>query len=118
MATVRRTIKQPVGDPTAPMNDKFEEMRKEDSRLIKGIFQDNEVKGGNRHFFFRKWKGDKVQEYKLYDGQEYELPLAVVKHLNSGCAVEQHSYLLGPDGKHLKTGRKEHRFSFKTHEYL
>ena len=108
---------KPMADPGKPMNDKFEQMRKEDSRMVKGIFQDNEVKGGSVHFFFRKWKGDPVAEYKLIDGKEYELPLGVVKHLNSGCCYEEHSYLMDPQGKHLKTGRKVHRFSFKSSEY-
>jgi len=108
---------RPMADPDTPMIDKFEQQRKEDARLIKGTFQDNAGKGGHVRFFFRKWKGDPVAEYTLEDGKEYELPLAVVRHLNSGCCYEQHSYLTGPDGKHLKTGRKIHRFSFKTAEY-
>lgn len=107
----------PVADPTEPMCDKFEQMRKEDRRLVKGIFQDNELKGGNVTFPFRKWKGDPVETFTLIDGQEYELPMGVVKHLNSGCAYETHSSLLGPDGKYLKNVKKTHRFSFKPLEF-
>jgi hypothetical protein len=115
MARVRTVGK--VADPNEPMNDKFESMRLADSKLVKGIFQDNEVKGGQISFPFKKWKGDSVKEYTLIDGQEYELPLGVVKHLNSGCAYQSHSWLLGPDGKHIKNSRKTHRFSFKVLEY-
>lgn len=115
-AVLKKSYKKEA-DPSLPMSDKFEAMRKEDSRMVTGIFQDNEVKGGTLDFFFRKWKGDEVKRYILEDGKEYELPLGVVRHLNSGCAKEEHSYLLGPDGKHIKTGRKDHRFSFKTKEY-
>jgi hypothetical protein len=107
---------RPVGDPEAPMIDKFEKQRKEESRLVKGIFQDNEIKGGTVRFCFKKFKGDPVKEYVLTDGQEYEIPLSVAKHLNSGCAYEQHSYLLGPDGKHIKNPKKVHRFAFKSLE--
>ncbi len=105
-----------VADPDAPMNDKFEAQRKEDARVVKGIFQDNELRGGTVKFPFRKWKGDPVVTYELTDGQEYELPLGVVRHLNSGCAYETHSHLLGPDGKHIKNAKKVHRFSFKSSE--
>lgn len=104
-------------DPDAPMSDALEKQRKEEARLVKGIFQDNEIKGGSVHFFFKKFKGDPIQEYRLFDGQEYEIPLAVAKHLNSGCAYESHSYLLGADGKPLKNPKKTHRFSFKALEF-
>ena len=109
---------RPVGDPTVPMNDKFEQMRKEDSKIIKGVFRDNELHGGTVSFPFRKWKGDPVKNYTFTDGQEYEIPLAVAKHLNSGCCYEKHSYLLGTDGKPIKNPKKEHRFSFTSSELL
>lgn len=114
---------RPVADPTAPMIDKFEEQRLSDARLIKGIFQDNEVKNGSLHFFFHKWKGDPISEYKLVDGQEYELPLAVVKHLNSGCYYTKDEYIPGLSdafGRPLKNPnpKKIHRFSFKVSEYI
>ena len=97
---------------------RFEEERKADSKKVKGIFQYHELHGGTLSFCFKKWKGDTLQHYTLVDGQEYELPLGVVRHLNSDCSTEEHSYLLGPDGKHIKTGRKIPRFSFKSREYL
>lgn len=109
---------RPMADPNAPMSDEFERRRKEDSRMIKGIFQDHEVKGGTVQFPFRKWKGDPVEMYSLTDGQEYELPLAVVKHLNSNCCYEEHSYLMDSGGKPMLTGKKINRFSFKTAEYM
>lgn len=116
MAVEKGAKGRPIADPKAPMIDKFEKQRKEESRLVKGIFQDNEVKGGTTRFPFKKFKGDKVQEYVLTDGQQYEIPLAVAKHLNSACAYEQHSFLLGPDGKHIKSPRKIYRFAFKSLE--
>jgi len=116
---VRGAKGKPEADPMAPMNDKFEQMRKEDARLVKGIFQDNEVKGGKVEFFFKKWKGDNIQRYNLEDGLEYELPLAVVKHLNSNCYYQEDCYIHGFDGKPVKNiaSKKKHRFSFKISEY-
>jgi len=117
MATVRKKTPRKEGDPTAPMIDKFEEKKKEESKMIKGIFEFRALPGGTLDFWHKKWKGEKIQRYILVDGQEYDLPLAVVRKLNSECYVTEHSHLLGPDGKHLKTGRKRHRFAFKTLEY-
>lgn len=101
---------------------KFEKQRQEESRLIKGIFQDNELKGGTLKFPFKKFQGDQIVTYNLTDGQEYDLPLSVVKHLNSNCFYSEDLYVTGlvtPDGKPIKNPnpKKKHRFSFKISEY-
>lgn len=98
-------------------NYRFEKERQADARLVKGVFQDNELAGGQVDFFFKKYKGDPIKRYVLKDGETYELPLGVVKHLNSNCAYQSHHYLLGPDGKPTKSAKKTHRFSFKVAEY-
>jgi hypothetical protein len=101
---------------------KFEKQRVEESRLVKGIFQDNEVKGGTVKFSFKKFKGDPIQTYAFTDGCEYEIPLAVVKHLNSGCFYMEDVFvngLLSAEGTAMKNPnpKKKHRFTFKTAEY-
>lgn len=101
---------------------KFEKQRVEESRLVKGIFQDNEVKGGFIKFPFKKFKGDPIEIYELKDGCEYEVPLSVVKHLNSNCFYMEDVYvngLLNPDGSAMKNPnpKKKHRFTFKISEY-
>ena len=106
----------------APVIDKIEQLRKEESRLVKGVFQDNEVKGGTLKFPFKKYKGDDIVSYNLTDGYEYELPLAVVRHLNSHCCYIENAYVNGmvtPDGKPMlnPNPKKKHRFNFKISEY-
>ncbi len=96
---------------------RWEKERLEDKRLVKGTFQDNELKGGKITFPFKKYKGDDVVHYTLQDGQEYELPLGVVKHLNNGCAYITHSFILDKNGQHMKNPLKTHRFSFKAAEF-
>ena len=113
-----------VEEEVVPSSDyRFEKERQEDARIVKGVFQDNEIKGGSITFPFKKWKGDKIEIYRLIDGQEYELPLGVVKHLNSNCFYQEDAYangLVTPDGKPLKNPnpKKKHRFSFKVAEYM
>ena len=101
----------------APENPIIEKMRKEESRMVKGVYQDNELKGGNIKFVFKKYKGDPIVHYHLFDGQEYELPLSVVRHLNSGCAYHDHHFVLDAKGNPTKAVKKTHRFSFKSTEY-
>ena len=104
-------------DPSEPMSDKLERQRLEESKLVRGIFQDREVKGGSVKFPFKKFKGDQIVFYTLVDGEEYEIPLAVAKHLNSGCAYVKYSSIMGLDGKVLKNPKPEHRFAFKSKEF-
>lgn len=99
----------------------FEEQRAADRRKLKGVFRDLEVKGGVLKFAFKKWKGDDICFYELHDGQEYELPVAVVKHLNNLCYHED-SYskdLISADGRPMKNpnSKKITRFSFQSSEY-
>lgn len=110
---------KPEADPTAPMCDKFEEMRKKDARIVKGRFIDNELKGGTVSFFFRKWKGDQVTKYDLTDGEEYELPVAVIKHLVEGCYQTEDSYLVDAHtNQPLTVPKKRARFAFVSSEIL
>jgi len=114
-----RGIKAVIEEPVKPFaihgdnEDRWEKQRVEESRLIKGVFNDNELRGGTIKFPFRKFKNDKINVYELTDGQEYELPLSVVRHLNTDCAYHQHSYILDSAGKAMKNPKKVHRFSFK-----
>jgi hypothetical protein len=101
-----------------PQNDKIERMRKEESKLVKGIFQDNELKNGSIKFSFKKYRGDPIMTYELKDGEEYELPLSVVRHLNNDCAYHDHHFILDSKGNPTKSVRKTHRFSFKPLEYI
>lgn len=115
-------LKEVIKTDEAVPEYRWEQQRKEESRLIKGVFQDHEKKGGSVSFFFKKFKGDPIKQYDLVDGHEYELPLSVVKHLNSNCCYMQDSYLDGlsdPMGRPLKNPnpKKVHRFSFKPLEY-
>jgi len=94
--------------------DKLKKMHKEDSKLVKGRFSCHEPKGGSVKFSFRKYKEDPVKHYHLMDGMEYELPLAVAKHLNN-CGWEVHAHILDKDGNPVVgTGKKEHRFTFQS----
>lgn len=119
---ISAVLEAPAKEVEAPVIDKIEQMRKEESRLVKGIFQDNEVKGGTLKFPFKKYKGDHIITYSLTDGQEYELPLMVVRHINSNCAYVENTYLNGlvtADGKPMlnPNPKKKHRFNFKVSEF-
>ena len=91
----------------------IEEMRQDDSRKVKGIFRCFNPPNGSVEFYFRKYKQDGVSKYNLKDGEEYELPVSVVKHLNENCFEDDHGYLLDANGDKIKgLGKRNHRFAF------
>lgn len=100
---------------------KIEALRKEENKLVDGIFKNLEVPGGDLTFSYRKFKGDPILTFTLKHNQRYKLPLGVARHLNSQCYYPKHKYLLGPDGQPLpetEIGMKEHRYAFQSLEFV
>jgi len=102
--------------PTKQHNLDFrskEEMRQEDAKKVKGKFRCYKPPGGNVEFYFRLWKGDPIEKYTLVDGQEYDLPMGVIKHLNENCYEEDKEFMLDANGDKIRgAGKKNYRFSF------
>lgn len=98
-----------------------DEMRKEkerDHKTVKGIFRCFEPRGGSFTFSFKKYKGDPVLKFTLADGETYDIPLMVAKHLNQNCSYPRHSHMLDANGNAmLDTGTKVKRCSFESLEF-
>jgi len=99
--------------------DKVYRMWKEESRMVKGVFRCRQPAGGNVKFCFRKYKWDETKWYTMFDGQVYEVPLAVARHLNANCNYPVHSHILGADGNPLvdRQGKVESRMNFESTEF-
>lgn len=98
-----------------------EEMRKlrdKDNKIVKGIFRCYEPRGGSMTFSFKKYKGDEVFKMTMVDGDIYNIPLMVAKHLNQNCWYPQHSHVLDANGNpSVEVGKKVHRCSFESLEF-
>lgn len=92
---------------------------KEESRLVKGIFRCHEPRGGSVTFSFKKYKWDPTKTYTLVDGHEYELPLAVARHLNQNCNYSVHQHILDSQGKPILDvgGKQVSRMNFESLEF-
>jgi hypothetical protein len=113
MATV--ATKKPEAS-NIPENLKF--MRDKDRTLVRGKFIYHEVPGGQLDFPFRKYAGDPIKTYSLKDGQIYELPLGVAKHLNKNVAYPNYSFV-SEDGKQKsKITQYIRRCSFQSLEFI
>lgn len=97
---------------------KLKSNRDRDAKLVRGIFINHETPNGLLEFTLRLYPGDPIVKYTLYDGQMYEIPLGVAKHLNQNCSYKVHQYQLGPDGNYSqKVGKRVRRFSFQSLDY-
>lgn len=99
--------------------EEMEKLRKEDSKLVKGVFRCHEPRGGSVSFNYRKWSGDPVRFYTFYDGLEYEIPVGVAKHLNSNCGYEQHGHILDAQGNPIvdKRAKVVSRMNFESMDF-
>lgn len=93
---------------------------KEESKMVKGIFHCHEPKGGCVTFSFRKYKWDPVRTYTMYDGEEYEVPLAVARHLNNNCTYYEHTHILDANGQPSvdRRGKKVSRMNFESKDFF
>jgi hypothetical protein len=108
----------------------YDKMRSKDREMVRGKFIFHEVPGGMMSFVGRIYKGDDVERYDLVDGQVYELPLGIARHLNKNCWYPEYGYVKGeagtqggynqmsPDGHIMKIARKVRRCSFQSLEFL
>lgn len=99
--------------------EKLDKEYKAESKLVKGVFKNIETPGGEISFPFKKYPQDTLIIYTLKDGDTYELPLCVAKHLNNDCIVKQHSYVVDVNGnKTIDKNRGEQRYQFLSTDYM
>lgn len=95
-----------------------EAAHKEDSKIVKGVFKNHESPGGDAIFSIKLYRGDPVRTYNLVDGETYELPLGVAKHINRQCRYKKHKWLVNKDGKPLMGWDKPiERYSFVSTDF-
>ena len=73
-----------------------------DQELIRGTFNFHENPGGVLRFPFRQHKG-KIKHYALRDGEEFELPRDVARHLNQNCKYPVYQEM-NVDGRMMQAG--------------
>lgn len=66
----------------AEVDEMIKKMRKEDEKLVKGMFEFTEAEGGFFKFCYRIYPGDKIETYEFIHGEICEIPMGIVKHLN------------------------------------
>lgn len=77
--------KKPVVKQDPSVLAALDDKRAEEQKMVRGIFRFHEVPGGQMDFVYRKYKGQPLEKYSMKDGEVYEVPLGVARHLNTNC---------------------------------
>lgn len=100
-------------------SDMIETARKIDAKLVKGIFKNLECPGGDLQFAYHQYKGEPTRVYHMLDGQEYEIPMGVAKHINRQCKYKKSRHLVDKNGNKMITADKPiDRYQFVSQEFM
>lgn len=75
--------KQKNSLPPAEREELVKKMRKEDEKMVTGMFEFLDAQGGWLEFAYRKYPGEAIQMIKMIHGEICDLPMGIVKHLNN-----------------------------------
>jgi hypothetical protein len=82
------------------------------------MFKFYEVPGGNMSFSCRFWPGDPVRDFTFQDGEVYEIPIGVARHLNNNGWYPTYKWANDSDGIPRQViSQKERRFGFSSLEF-
>ena len=92
-----------------------EDQQTSDQRLVKGTFRCFDPMGGGARVPYRRYKGEQIENYDLIDGQIYEIPLGLARHLRDNCYEVEHGYVLNNKGEVVpdKNFKKTKRMTFE-----
>ena len=69
--------------PAQEREELIKKMRKEDEKMVTGMFEFLDAQGGWLDFAYRKYPGESIQMIKFTHGEICDLPMGIVKHLNN-----------------------------------
>jgi len=99
--------------------DEYKSMREKDLKMVKGVFRSFEPRGGSMTFCYKKYKEDPVMNFTMMDGQTYEVPYMVARHLNTKCSYPKHTNVLDAYGNpSVCVGEHVKRCSFESLEFM
>lgn len=91
--------------PPQEREELIKKMRKEDEKMVNGMFEFLDAQGGWLEFAYRKYPGEPIQMIKLYHGEITDMPMGLVKHLNNTKKkIRRYDMILAENGQ--KTPRK------------
>lgn len=120
-------------DKKKAAKERLHKFMQEESRMVKGVFKCYECPGASTTFTVKKYPNQPAKKYSFTDGQEYEIPLWVARHLNgidataeaikgkiNSCAYPVHAYQI--DSKtglsSIDVGTVKRRYGFQSLDFM
>lgn len=113
---------------------KLDAMHERDNEKVTGIFRYIEHQGGTLRFMFKKYPQDELKKYEFTDGERYQIPRMVARHLNQGIHYTEYKHLDNNFGEqgirgaindgsgklrgHMYATRKVPRCEFRSLEFM
>lgn len=107
-----------TGQQKKEAKEKLDKAYKEESKLVKGVFKNLECPGAEIEFAYRKFPQDPIRLYKLKDGETYEIPLCVAKHINNDTKVKQSSNVVDALGNKTIKPTPITRYQFLATDFM
>lgn len=119
--------------PKVAAKERLQKAMSEESRIVKGVFKNYECAGGSAKISVRKFPGQPIETHTFMDGQEYEIPLWLARHLNGmdacapalngrihSCGTIVHQYHIDPKSgqSSLEVGQVRRRYGFQSLDFL
>lgn len=80
--TPAAVMERPSQDASVGMNPKLKALIEEETQIVRGRFRCFETPGASLRVQVRKYKGVPMFDKTMLDGETYEVPLYVARHLN------------------------------------
>lgn len=88
--------------PPQERDELVKKHRKEDDKVVNGMFEFLDAQGGWLEFSYRKYPGEPIQIIKLTHGEICDLPMGIIKHLNNTKKkVRRYSMQLAEGGQKI-----------------
>jgi hypothetical protein len=88
--------------PAAERDELVKKKRKEDEKMINGMFEFLDAQGGWIEFAHRIYPGESIKIIKLIHGEICDLPMGIVRHINNTKRkVRRYDMTLTENGKKM-----------------
>ncbi len=121
--TKNLTKETPVASELASKKEegrlRWKALYEEEKRIVRGKFIYHECPKGIMEFSYRKFKEDPLKNYSMKDGEIYEVPLYVARHLNKECNFPSYTFKNDESGRPQTTiSERIHRTAFQSLDFL
>lgn len=98
---------------------RWHDLFQEEKKMVRGKFIDHECPGGSVDFSYRKYKETPLTNYSMKDGEIYEVPLYIARHLNNNCSFPTYVFKNDEAGRPVTTiSERVHRYAFQSLDFL